>query len=84
MLQACFNSGKRVEMRDLAGRKNREQAARNFTVELKFSLLIEFSPLAASANLPCYGLFVDPVAVCLRFFDGKVGGMRVLRCAKGK
>ena len=85
---ACY---RHVSIRETRGnerfggeKKSRNEAARNFTVELKFSFLIQFSPLAASANLPCYGLSVDAVAVCLRLFHGKDRRMRVLRCAKGE
>ncbi len=43
---------------------------------------LRFRNTLRSANLPCYGLSVDPVALCLRLLDGKGRGMRVLRGAK--
>ena len=44
----------------------------------------DFGKEGRSANLPSYGLFVDPVALRLRFLDGKDRWMRVLRRAKAK
>ncbi len=38
----------------------------------------------SSANLPCYGLSVDAVALCLRLRDGKDRRVRVLRSAEGR
>ena len=45
---------------------------------------ISFGFPRASANLPCYGLSLDAVALCLCFVHGKDRRMRVLRRAEGE
>src|SRR5258707_9966664 len=44
----------------------------------------DFRTGRASANLPCYGLSVDPVALRLRRKVGTGRRMRLLRCSEGQ